>query len=355
MTPYVNQTQTDQSHAAALRSAGIKVQVYTTFWRNFTSDNPIIGYNDLAPGGANAAAEAKDCSGNTIYDPAYGGGYEADARSSNALAHAQTVVNYRVNSFSGNYDSVFSDNAGSVWGIPLPCGYDQASYDSAVNSVHSALGMPIWINALGAPPNPASAVDLVQPGNVLGAMCELCYATNGSSGDTVQTGTNWQNIENAEIGVVARKKVFWDYARATGDASAETGVRTYAYASFLLSYDPQYAMFQEALSTPSSFPVFPETGLVPMNPRTTATDISGYLAPGGSYMREYANCYYRGAFVANCAVVVNPTGSSVPVPTTAYGHSMVLSGYGVLDGGTVSFTGPMVSQLPPASAVILFP
>lgn len=355
MTPYVNWTQTDQAHAAAIRAAGVKVQVYTNFWRNYTSDNPSIGYTDLAPGGANAAAEAKDCSGNTITDSAYGGGYEADARSANALSHALTVVNYRLNSFSGNYDAVFADDTGSVWGITLPCGYSQSAYDAAVNSVHSQINTQVWVNALGAAPNPSTATDLVSPANVAGAMCEICYAGNGGSGDSLQTGNTWINVANAEINTISQGKTFWDYARLTGDASQETGQRIYAYASFLLTYDPAHAMFQEALSTPSGFPVMPENGLVPLSPLTTASTVSGYQGAGGAYIREFSNCYYQGSFVNSCAVVVNPSAGSVPVPSTSYSHSLTLSGYGVLDGGSVSFNGPAVTTLGPASAAILFP
>lgn len=355
MSPWVNWSMTDEAHAAQLRSAGIKVQVYTNYWRNYSSDNPSVGYTDLKPGGTHAAAEAADCSGNAIYDSSYGGGYEADPRTSAALGHAQVVVNYRLNEYAPNYDALFADDTGGVYGITLPCNYDESGWDAAVNSVHASLGVPMWVNALGGAPNPQNAIDLAQPSNVLGAMCEECYANN-PSGDVAQTGTSWQNVENAEIGLVEMHKVFWDYARMSGDASAETALRTYAYASFLLSYDPAYAMYQDALKTPSGFPVMPETAFVPENPATTASSVSGYLEPGGAYMREFGACYYQGQFVANCAIVVNPNpSSSVPVPTTSYTHSMLLSGYGVLDGGTVGFTGPQVSTLAPASAAILFP
>lgn len=355
MAPWVNWTMTDEAHAAAMRSAGIKVQVYANFWRNYTSDNPNVGYTDLEPGGAHAAAEALDCSGTPVYDTAYGGGYEADARSSAALGHAQVVTNYRLNEYAPNYDALFSDDTGGVFGITLPCNYSESAYDAAINALHSSLGVPMWVNALGGAPNPANAVDLVQPSNVIGAACEQCYDSNGSSGDFIQTGTTWQNVENAEIGVIAQHKIFWDYPRATGSASAETGMRIYAYASFLLSYDANYAMFHEALSTPSGFPVMPETALVPMNPLTTATSVLGYQAPGGAFFREFADCYYQGSFVSSCAVAVNPTASAVPVPSTSYTHSLVLSGNGVLDGGTVAFNGPAVTQLAAGSAVILFP
>ena len=155
--------------------------------------------------------------------------------------------------------------------------------------------------------------------------------------------------------MVSQHRVFWDYARLSGDPAAETAMRVYVYASFLMGYDPAYAMLQEALTTSTGFPVMPETGLVALNPVTTAAGIAGYQAPGGSYFREFADCYYRGAFVSNCAVVVNPNPSSVPVPTTSYTHSLVLSGSGVLDGGSASFGGPAVTQLAGGTAAILFP
>jgi hypothetical protein len=356
ITPWIDWAQTDSTHAPALRAAGLKVDAYVNFWRNYTTDNPLVGYTDLKPGGAHAAAEAKDCSGNAVYDSAYGGGYEADARSTSALGHAQVVANYRLGQFGSNYDALFSDDTGAVSGITLPCGYTQSSYDRAVNAVHSALGVPMWINALGAFQDPSSAADLVQPANVLGAMCEICYAGNGGpNGDYIQTGTFWQSVENAQISLAAQHKIFWDYARASGNPANETALRTYVYASFLLGYEPAYSMFEEAFATPSGFPVMPETGLVPMNPLTTAANVAGYQQSGGAYMREFGACYYRGAFVDRCAVVVNssPT-NTVPVPSTSYFHSLVVSGSGVLDGGAVSFTGPAVSQLAPGSAAILF-
>jgi hypothetical protein len=352
---YLNWAETGATYVSTLKGAGIKTIAYTNFWRNYTSDSPQTGYVDLKPGGAHADSEAKDCSGNPVYDSDYGGGYEADARASDALAHAQVTTNNAYAVTNQGFDAMFSDDTGGVFGITLPCNYSQAAYDAAVNSVHTALGVPLWVNALGGAPNPATAIDLAQPANVLGAMCELCYGGDGSSGDYIQTGTSWVNVENAEIGMVAQHRVFWDYARMAGDASTETGMRVYVYASFLLGYDPAYAMLQEAFTTSSGFPVMPETGLVAENPLTTAASASGYQAPGGSYFREFAGCYYRGAFVNNCAVVVNPGTASVPVPTTSYTHSLVLSGSGVLDGGTASFGGPAVTQLAPGTGAILFP
>jgi hypothetical protein len=354
ITPWINWAQTDTTHAPILRSAGIKVDIYTSYWRNHSTDYPILGYDDLKPGGAHAAAEAVDCSGNAIIDPTYGGGYVADSRSSAALGHAQVVVNNRTAAYGTNWDAVFSDTTATVYGITKPCGYDEQSFNAAINSVHTAMGTPLFLNALGDKSSHYTTM-LVQPSNVLGAMCELCYGLVSGGVDTVDKGSHWQYVENNEIGVVAQHKIWWDYARVTGDPTTETALRTYIYASFLLSYDPAYTMFQEKFQTPSGFPVMPETGLVPLQPRTTASSVSGYLATGGAYFREFGACYYRGAYVNKCAVAVNPGTATVTIPSTSYSHTMTVAGGGVLDGGTISFTGPNVTQLAPASAAILFP
>ena len=156
--------------------------------------------------------------------------------------------------------------------------------------------------------------------------------------------------------MVSRQKIFWEYARAIGSASSETALRKYIYASFLLTYSPNYAMLQEIFATPSKFEVMPETGLVPMNPVTTSTNVGSYLRSGGAYMREFGACYYRGVNEGRCAVVVNNSNSAtVSVPTTAYAHSMVLTGNGVLDGGSVSFAGARTTQLGPTTGAVLFP
>jgi hypothetical protein len=350
--PYVTWVQTSPNNAAQVRAAGIKVDVYVNFWRNYSSDNPSVGYNDLKPGGAHAAAEALDCSGNPVMDPDYGGGYEADARSSATSAHASVVASYFLKEFGSNYDALFTDDTGAVGGITLPCNFSQSSYVSATNAVTQSLGLPAFVNTLGSGSYPDAQIGYAQASNVIGAMCELCYAGNSSGSDYAIGGTVWQHTENAEIAIVAMHKIFWDYARAVGDPTAETGLRTFVYTSFLLTYDPSYAMLQEAFRTASGFPIMPETGLVPMNPVTTATSVSGY-ASGGVYIREFGDCYYRGSRIGACAVVVNPGGTTANIPANSYTHAMTLSGGGVLEGGSAQFTAPAVSSLGPNSGAVL--
>lgn len=354
--PYVTWVQTGSAYAGQMRSNGLKVDIYENFWRNYSSDNPTVGYSDLKPGGSHAPAEAKTCTGSAIYDSTYGGGYEADARSSYAAGHAQVFNNYRINSYSGQYDAVFSDDTGAMGGIPLPCNWSLSSYQSATNAVHAALRVPVFVNTLGAAANPVNQVGYTNASNVIGGMCELCLAEHNSSGyDVAQTGSFWQGIENAAIDLVNNHKIFWDYARATGDPSTETGLRKYIYASFLLTYSPSYSMLQEAFQSAYKFPVMPETGFVPLNPVTTASSVTGYRTSTGAYMRQFGACYYRGSYKGKCAVVVNPTGSTVSIPTTAYSHALGMAGGGVLDGGYLTYGNARPSSLGPAQAAILLP
>jgi hypothetical protein len=357
--PFVSWAQTDGAYAAALRAAGIKVDIYSNFWRNYSHDNPNVGYQDLKPGGAHAAAEAKLCNGTVIVDPSYYHGYEADARSSAALGHAQVYVNYRLGEYHGNYDAVFTDDTNAMGGIPLPCNYSISPYISAINRINTALRVPIFFSAFGATASPPSQVPLLAPANVIGGMCEICYAgwkrTSSGPVDYPHLGGRWYGIAQAEIQTVALHKIYWVYARAVGNPTLETGLRKFIYASFLLTYDYRYAMLQVAFKTPHGFPIMPETGLVPMNPLTTASTPAGYKRSTGAYMREFANCYFHGVSVGKCAVAVNPNSYTVNVPSAGYTHSMVLSGSGVLDGGTVSFKGGRVTALPSAGGAILFP
>ena len=359
VAPYLTWVQTSAPYASEIRGAGLKVDVYMNYWRNYASDNPVVGYTDLKPGGAHAPAEAKTCSGSVIYDPTYGGGYEADARSAYALGHALVDAQFHESEFGGQYDALFTDDTGALWGIPTPCGYTDAVYKSATNSVSAHLGKTIFVNTLNAGTSVVSQVGYAAASNIIGAMCEGCYAywnsVNGKDVDLERTGSTWLDTENGEALMVADHKIFWDYARAIGNPVYETPLRMYAYASFLLTYSPSYAMLQESFQSAHVFPVMPETGLVPEDPLTTSTSASSYERAGGSYMREFGACYYRGADKGKCAVVVNPGTISVPVPTTAYGHSMELVGGGVLDGGYVEFSGARPSSLAPGTAAILFP
>jgi hypothetical protein len=314
----------------------------------------LSSYTDIAPGGTNAAAEAKTCTGAAVTDTRYGLGYLNDPRTSKSVAHALFVISlHQVN--NEPYDALASDDTSAVGGTnALPCNYNYSTWVSSTNAVNAAIKQPMLINALNAwvvGGTPVTQVQTTQPSNVLGGQCELCYANDAGA----VIGKNWVNQENAEIAVVHSHKLFWDYARNMTTASSAYKLRTYVLASFLLTYDPTYAMLQVGFATPSKFPIMPEMQLVPLNPTTYSSSVTGYQRSGGVYWREYANCYYKGSFVGKCAVAVNPSSTSVALPANSYRHSLTVSGSDVYDGGTATMSGPQLSSLGAASGAILFP
>jgi hypothetical protein len=151
---------------------------------------------------------------------------------------------------------------------------------------------------------------------------------------------------------------WWCYLNNTRALGADSiPKRLFGYASFLLTYDPKYSLFQESFTTqPSTFKVFPETGFVPLGPAVTPNDIRQLQTGSGAYVQMYRWCYMRGRLIGACEIAVNPGDGTVSVPNPEhFAHSMTLSGGGVLDGGSVAFNGPAVSSLDPQSAAILVP
>ncbi|MBV8147607.1 MAG: hypothetical protein JO092_00785, partial [Candidatus Eremiobacteraeota bacterium] len=127
---------------------------------------------------------------------------------------------------------------------------------------------------------------------------------------------------------------------------------------FLLSYSPSSSILWEEFGTPSGFHVLPESLLVPLSPVVPApASLSGLVQAGGAYGREYRQCFLAGKFVGPCAVAVNSdTGMTHPFPFPQYTHTLTLSGSSVLDGGTVSTSGPAPPiNIPATEAVIAFP
>jgi hypothetical protein len=190
---------------------------------------------------------------------------------------------------------------------------------------------------------------------IAGGVFEECFMT-----------ALWSSEENGQLQTIALLKSqgkppgagFWCYADNTA-ATASTVIpqRQYIYASFLLTYDPNYSVFQESFTTPSTFKVYPETGFVPLSPTVIPTSVTGLLTSTGAYARRYNACYYRRTLLGHCEVVVNPsTTSSVAVPNPwGLRHRMVLSGGGILDGGTATFGGTAPATMGPKSGLILTP
>lgn len=354
--PYLTWAQTTVANATAVSGAGIKTQFYADPNRTTPGTGDPL-YN------TDETTFAHDCNGNRVIDT-YNetvtqyvmdiGGSSMQALFANYVARIASQA---------HFDAIYEDDAGPLSEdvytpfSAMPCGYSDAAWISAGEAVNQVSSLPVIFNGLGAlnGQNVSLSMGLLGSTNTIGGNFEHCYSDGGQP---KMMGWDWQTIENSEIQTVARNKIFECQLRDSNAAVSSTDARLYALASFLLTYNPNSSILWEEYATPSGLHVEPESSLVVLNPIQAApSSIAGLLQSGGTYGRQYGQCYLAGKFVGPCAVVVNAdsqAGHTFPFPQ--YEHSLVLSGGGVLDGGTVSTSGPAPPlTLAAGEAVVAFP
>lgn len=351
--PYLTWAYVKPSLAASVKATGIKVIVYT---------NPLMPhgtqYDKTLMDQSYPGVRAQTCTGSLVTSWS-GSGYLTDVRNSSAAAYVKADEDYYVNAMisanpgsSRPYDAVYVDNANSFYGLSaLPCNYSDSTWTAGMDNALAASGYPTIVNTLSTSESSVpNKVAGLKASNIVGGEYEECF-----------NDRHWFSEEMAQLQTIALLKSegkaagpgFWCYLNnTTVDSTTVIPYRMYAYASFLLTYDPNYSVFEESFSTPSTFHVFPETGFVPLDPVSQPSQISDLKTSSGAYVRQYNSCYYRGTPVGACEIAVNPQSTSVSIPNT-YAHSMAISGAGVLDGGSVTFNGGPVTTLAPQTAVIL--
>lgn len=353
--PYLTWAQTGWQDASAISAAGIKTQNYVDPNRTSAGTGDQMYTSD-------ETTFAHDCSGNRVTQ-LYGGTtlYQMNIGASSMQSLFASFVTRLAG--LGHFDALFEDDAGALSDdavyapfSAMPCGYTDSEWLSYGQAIDQASSIPVIFNGLNVLHNDgvSQAIALLSA-NATGGNYEHCYSDDTTA---KMTGWLWTDIENTELEVAAAHKYFGCELRNSGSASAQTDSRLYALASFLLTYDPATSVLWEQYATTSGLHVMPESQLVTLDPLTPApASVASLQVSGGAYGRQYAQCYLAGKFVGSCVVVVNPlNGTSVPFPWPQYTHTLALSGSGVLDGGTVSSTGPA----PPVSvasgeAVIAFP
>ena len=356
--PYLSWAYTTNGRLGLVKSAGIHTVVYTSPVMPFHNT---YEYNQLS--GPYTSARATTCGGGVITTYS-GNGLLSDPTKSSATAYYQSVVNNEINAvtaanpgYSHPWDLIFIDNDGPLYGASsMPCNYNDNTWSTAQDAALATTGQKFILNSLSvAPTNVPTFVNRLSGSAVGGGEFEECFMT-----------ALWSSEGDAQLQTVALMKSqgkaagagFWCYANnTTASGASSIAQRNYIYASWLLTYDPYYSVFQESFTTPSTFKVMPETGFVPMSPVSAPTSVSQLQTSTGAYMRQYNSCYYRGSLIGRCEVIANPSAtSSVSVPNPwGLGHSMVLSGNGVLDGGTVTFNGSVPSTMGPKSGIVLVP
>ena len=384
--PYLTYAFAQADHMGALRKMDVRTLFYTNplqpICRTFSPTNSgqcasgdYQAWNLLAPGGRYNSLAARDCAGNLITGYYTSGDSKLpalflDPTKPGASEYLQAVldaaiasINSANPSFMHAWTQLVVDNDTPVLYNPnaTPCSYNAATWTTATtNDLDGTTDGPYEVNSLGFDTiaGVQQALASLNASTVTIGEYEECYGANAPSDMIAKSGAvySWDAIEYAEIHTIALGKTFWCYVRLSGDGASYIPFRIYTYASFLLSYDFSRAIIEEALSGgPSGLAVFPEWQLVPLQPKTTASDVSGYQLTSGAYLREWAQCLNSGVDIGPCAVAVNPSQTAtVPVPT-GYTRHVVLSGAGVLDGGSLSIATGVPTTLPPATAQILFP
>jgi hypothetical protein len=384
-----------------LTSAGISsshVYAYVDDSHIYSGD---AQYTNIAPGGPDASAEALDCSGNPItvknhtgylsdpYQPATLQLYNNDVTTHYNYSSEYGIMYLDDIGYSYNDNNAVPCEAGAPWTQPsAAAAYAAMIATITVSSLAAGHAPPVFLlNTLypmiaetnTAPLLESTIAALTTPASVIALNCEACVAdnTNPSVGNNTpnEMGNQWVLVEDAAIALVNAHKIFWLQSQdSTSRGSASYAGRTFGFASFMLTWDPNYTVYQNAYyGTPSDgvhpnatnpqIHVFPEEGLVAYNPLvaypSTATGITAFKDSGGAYFREYQTCYYQGTSIGACAFIVNPDSSIHPRPALrgSYTHTMVVdSQLDVLDGGTVSLTGAAVpSTITGLTAYIALP
>jgi len=262
----------------------------------------------------------------------------------------------------GIYDYIFEDTADSIYNTTAsPCNFDQQTWTDDTNNMDTILSMPIFYNGLshvGTTGNPAPVIQ-INP-TTKGGEGEECYIGRTPTGYHYEQF--WIGMANTEITMQRQNRLFDCTGTASGDAAKNAALRTYQYASFLLTYDLNSSIMESRWTTPSGVSVMPETLLVPEDPLVqTPSNISGLLESSGVYGREYGSCYLGGTLVGACAVAVNSNNPKAKAPLAypwpgKYNHTLTTSGEDLYDGGTVGTNGPAPpAQMAGGTAVIAFP
>ena len=316
---------------------------------------------------------AHDCSGHRVRVNKSAERYLTDPASPATLAHWKSEVAGATKNAS--FDAIFDDTAGSTNSLTaLPCGFDENRWVAAHVALIDGLGQPVLVNGIGDGNLPRNGVGrdatyamspLVQivanGSNVIGGAFEDCYASPShpsNPGGAVTAGSFWRETENTELALARMHKIFVCNERADHLSMDQADdARLFSEASFLLSYDPKTTMVRQQFDTPSMLDLGPEVKLVALDPaRPSPPTVDGLRSRGGAYGREYRSCYIQGTPVGRCAVAVNADrgGAAVPFPFAGYGHTMVLQGSGIEDGGLMDMSGAAPSSIAPLQGVVAF-
>ena len=224
-------------------------------------------------------------------------------------------------------------------------------YFAAASAMLAAAGKPIMIN--GGDPvtwGPAYRGRFLRLPFVFGQQFEGCF-NNEAHYRYTEVDDKFRREENGLLAVQAFRKLALCFP--TGDTTPPH--RLYAYAAWLLAYDPRYSVYMMNVPQSDGPALYPETELVPLAPRRTPRAIDE-LRAGGTFVREFGACAIAGRPIGPCAAVVNAssrTSAAVPRLSIAYGRHVELDAQSMYHGGKARVANGAPSELAAESAAVL--
>ena len=267
---------------------------------------------------------------------------------------------------------------------------------TCVASRHIFFNGPSWdvLDTTNGPQELSDDTAMLRSACTAGAMEEGTFVGTGFRKSLNQHALGNTFIPSADGVLLAqslqKNAIVLDYAACSYGQSGCTydpiGDRIYALAGLWLVYDPRFTIafsFIDSSQDPNMSEVvggttYPdslvaELAIVPTQPLQTATsrDITKIQVPdghsfsgapaGGTFRREFAQCYQKGVSIGHCAVVLNAesnqytSGGVAPMPSLSqtYSSSLVLNDAPADTTGTAVWTGSIPTSLQPMTAVIL--
>jgi hypothetical protein len=284
-------------------------------------------------------------------DPAAASARAAYARATAAIAaHAPHLDLFFADDYGGPWRSA-GGAPGSAWfadfnapGIEIA---DDGAFVQAAVAMLSAAARPVLIN--GSDPQtglPSYGGAYLRAPRVLGEVNEDCYRAARTVG-----GDRWHRQGDALLAVAALHR----YAICFMMGAPTPANRTYALASWWLTYDPRWSVAAPIDPVPGAVALLPEFAIVPGAPLRSATRSVDELRDGSVYGREFAACTQDGAPIGGCAAVVNPSAGDVPLPRLRgrYASVLVLDPRDAISGGTASWRRGPPSEVSAGNALIL--
>ncbi len=326
VVPWLTWAWATQTQSLALRPMGIKTMPYTNPNRQNVGDDMYT--ND-------ETTFAHDCNGNRIRFSARNNIYLMNPASTDLGKLWKGVANRDF-----PFDAVYDDTPDNLTGASsMPCNFNQSTWTAYLNALNLSLNLPVIYNGLGNLNGVNISTAFGLNPSTIGGVMEGCYADLGNNRPKLNV---WKTEEDTEIQMASLRKLFICRGLNVSTASGQVPERLYMVGSFLLAYDTSNSIISEKFATPSNFGVEPEDELVPTQPLKAAPrSVADLRQASGAYGREYAACYLKGKLIGACAIIVNSDIGAETNPWKGkYQHTLTLSGGGVLDGGTVSATGP---------------